>query len=56
MQRDCSLCGGQCGAVFERAVVDSWDHAQAHWIGAGRLPEADKNRLLKAMLNKQLQD
>jgi len=34
MQRSCLLCDGRCGAVYERAPLDSVDFHMAHWIGA----------------------
>ncbi len=33
MTRDCDFCQGRCGAVWRRAVVDSNDTREAHWLG-----------------------
>jgi hypothetical protein len=37
MRRPCPVCGGRCGAIWERAVVDSMDEGEAHWVGSCRL-------------------
>ncbi|GMR12691.1 MAG: hypothetical protein BMS9Abin29_0883 [Gemmatimonadota bacterium] len=37
MQRSCYICDGGCGAVHQRAPLDSIDSHTAHWIGACRL-------------------
>jgi hypothetical protein len=34
MTRDCEYCQGRCGAVWQRAVIDSNDARRAHWVGA----------------------
>lgn len=34
LTRPCPVCGGACGAVWSRAVTDSHDAREAHWIGA----------------------
>ncbi len=33
MVRECPECGGICGACWRRAVQDSHDSREAHWIG-----------------------
>lgn len=33
LERPCLKCGGQCGATWRRAVSDSNDSGEAHWIG-----------------------
>lgn len=33
---ECSACFGTCGAVLQRAVMDSNDSHRAHWIGKCR--------------------
>jgi len=33
MDRPCPVCGGICGRVWRRAVMDSQDSGLAHWIG-----------------------
>lgn len=34
MRRNCPVCGGACGAEWRRAVADSIDSGEAHWVGA----------------------
>lgn len=29
----CPVCGGSCPAIWERAIMDSNDSGEAHWIG-----------------------
>lgn len=38
LERPCMRCGGRCGAVWRRAVMDSQDEGLAHWVGSCRLP------------------
>ena len=33
MEHGCISCNGRCGSVWKRAVLDSWDTGEAHWIG-----------------------
>lgn len=33
LQRSCPICDGRCGAIWQRAVIDSIDRGVAHWIG-----------------------
>lgn len=33
MTRSCAFCGGYCGLTHRRAVLDSQDSGEAHWIG-----------------------
>jgi len=33
LERQCGFCDGVCGAVWKRRVIDSWDEAEAQWIG-----------------------
>jgi len=51
MQRNCILCNGQCDSVYQRAVIDSWDSGEAHWIGSCNLPEEEKQKLLKMLFS-----
>lgn len=37
LERECPQCGGRCGARWQRAVLDSWDSGQAHWVGRCKL-------------------
>ena len=34
LEHACLVCGGQCGQQWQRAVIDSRDEHEAHWIGA----------------------
>ncbi len=34
MGRDCPVCDGACGAEWRRAVEDSLEAGEAHWVGA----------------------
>jgi len=36
----CLQCGGRCGARWHRAVMDSQDEKDAHWVGECKLPKA----------------
>jgi len=33
MARACPVCGGKCGAQFQRAVADSHNDGAACWVG-----------------------
>ena len=33
LSRPCPVCGADCGGIWHRAVIDSNDSGQAHWIG-----------------------
>ncbi len=39
LERPCPICAGQCGAVWQWAVQDSWDQGQAIWVGACKSPK-----------------
>ncbi len=39
LERPCPICAGQRGAVWKRAVQDSWDQGQAIWVGACKSPK-----------------
>ena len=41
MERSCILCGGRCGSIFKRAVIDSMDTGEAHWVGSCKLPPGE---------------
>ena len=49
MERNCYLCNGQCGSVYLRAVIDSWDTGEAHWNGGCKLPEEEKQKLIRLL-------
>ena len=34
LEHACLVCGGRCGQQWQRAVIDSRDEHEAHWIGA----------------------
>ena len=51
MQHNCILCNGRCDSVYLRAVLDSWDSGEAHWIGSCNLPEEEKQRLMKILFS-----
>ena len=34
MERQCLVCEGACGATWKRAMLDSADTGEAHWIGS----------------------
>ena len=52
MKRNCILCNGQCDSVYLRAVLDSWDTHEAHWIGSCKLAEEEKQRLMKVLFSR----
>ena len=47
MQAPCLICGGRCGALWERSVDDSQDANLAHWHGNCRLPKEERDRELR---------
>jgi hypothetical protein len=36
LQRPCPICGGICGAMWNRSILDSVDTGEAHWVGVCR--------------------
>ncbi len=50
LQRNCILCNGKCKSTYSRAVIDSWDTGEAHWVGNCRLPADEKQIYMKAWL------
>lgn len=52
MSRPCSLCGGRCGAVLQRAPLDSRDYRVAHWVGSCKLDPAEQMELMRALADK----
>jgi len=48
LERLCQLCDGRCGQVHERAVADSNDRRNAHWIGGCGLPPDEQRALAQA--------
>lgn len=47
----CVMCGGRCGARWERAVMDSNDRRRAHWIGGCGLPREEIDRIRQAYID-----
>lgn len=39
MLRPCPMCGGQCGAIWDRAYQDSIDSGEAVWVGHCQLKD-----------------
>jgi hypothetical protein len=50
MERPCLVCGGRCGARWQRALFDSQDENLAHWYGRCALPEEEQRALLSETL------
>jgi hypothetical protein len=50
LQRNCKLCNGKCKSNYNRAVIDSWDTGEAHWIGSCQLSADEKQKYMKAWL------
>ncbi|MCO4744294.1 MAG: macro domain-containing protein [Proteobacteria bacterium] len=46
MEHACVWCAGECGTYWTRAVIDSQDAHEAHWIGQCTLSEARKRERL----------
>lgn len=46
LETPCLICGGRCGALWQRAVADSRDDNVAHWFGCCALPEEEQRALL----------
>jgi hypothetical protein len=47
LERDCVVCGGRCGRTWSRAVLDSIDSGEAHWVGGCGLPMEEQIRLMR---------
>ncbi len=47
LERSCLVCRGRCGATWKRAVLDSQDENEAHWIGGCGLPQDEQIELMK---------
>ena len=52
MERGCIVCGGRCGSIYKRAVIDSWDTKEAHWIGGCSLPGDEQLKYMKEWMKK----
>lgn len=52
MERSCIICGGNCGSVYKRAVIDSWDTKEAQWIGSCNLSAAEQLKFMKDYIKK----
>jgi hypothetical protein len=47
LQIACFVCGGRCGIMWNRAVMDSNDSAIGHWHGQCNLPEGERKKLMR---------
>jgi hypothetical protein len=56
MELPCPRCGGHCGSVWMRAVLDSQDSNDAHWIGGCGQPFDEQAAILKDADDKQSSD
>jgi hypothetical protein len=52
LERSCIICGGRCGSIYKRAVIDSWDTKEAHWIGGCNLPAGEQLKHMKKWIKK----
>jgi hypothetical protein len=46
----CLVCGGKCGARWQRAIIDSQDEDLANWFGTCALPKQEQRDLLSRRL------
>ena len=53
MERNCFICSGRCDGIYTRAVIDSWDSGEAHWIGSCRLPPEEKEKYVLKLIAEQ---
>jgi hypothetical protein len=44
LERTCMVCGGNCGTVWKRAILDSNDTGEAHWMGSCALPAREQKK------------
>ncbi len=42
MEIACVACGGRCGSLWKRMILDSQDSGIAHWIGGCLLSDEEK--------------
>ena len=47
LERACPVCGGRCGRMWMRAVLDSQESNMAHWIGSCGLPAEEQRALFE---------
>ena len=52
MERSCIICGGHCGSVYKRSIIDSWDTKEAQWIGSCNLSVAEQLKFIKDFIKK----
>ena len=52
MEHSCIICDGNCGSVYKRAVIDSWDTKEAHWVGSCNLSAAEQLQYMKEGMKK----
>jgi hypothetical protein len=38
LERGCVICNGKCGQNWKKAIQDSNDSGEAHWVGKCDLP------------------
>ncbi|MBW1887729.1 MAG: hypothetical protein JRI52_05180 [Deltaproteobacteria bacterium] len=43
----CLICEGHCGRMWTRAVLDSQDFNEAHWVGSCGLPKEEQVAITK---------
>lgn len=54
----CLICGGRCGSMWNRSILDSHDSGIGHWHGRCSLPPEDQavifaERAARSMSNKE---
>ena len=49
LELPCPRCAGQCGALWQRAVLDSQVFKCAHWFGNCKLPPEEQMAVLKKL-------
>ena len=52
MERPCGVCQGRCGQLWKRAVLDSQDSNEAHWMGTCGLPPEEQRALMKEQFDR----
>ena len=53
MEIRCAFCLGRCGEIWKRAILDSNDFHEAHWVGSCRLPPVDVKGFWKDWLGSE---
>jgi len=52
LERSCLLCDGKCGSIWKRALLDSWDFKEAHWVGGCILPKEEQHKIITNKLKR----